>query len=294
MKPLLACNAPTNLNSLPYPLFASVKLDGIRCVIKDGVALSRTLKPIRNQYIQSLLGRPEFNGLDGELIVGDSAASDCMRKTNSGVMSFEGEPDFKYYVFDIWNRPGIQYKDVLAPLAKLANRPNIEVLRQYTAITPSEIEAIEQAALDDGHEGIILRRPDGTYKYGRSTVKEGFLYKLKRYLQNEAIVVGVESLQRNNNDPTTNALGYTQRSSAQAGKVDLPLLGALIVKGKFQEFAEVTFNIGTGFTLEERELLWRQRGHLVGRIVTYKFFPTGSKDPPRHPVFVSFRSEDDL
>lgn len=79
MKPLLACNAPANLNSLPYPLFASVKLDGIRCVIKDGVALSRTLKPIRNQYIQSLLGRPEFNGLDGELIVGDPAASDCMR-----------------------------------------------------------------------------------------------------------------------------------------------------------------------------------------------------------------------
>lgn len=112
MKPLLACPTPANLNSLPYPLFASEKLDGIRCIIKDGIALSRTLKPIRNRYIQSILGRPELNGLDGELIVGDPAASDCMRKTNSGVMSFDGEPDFAYYVFDIWNRPGIQYKDV--------------------------------------------------------------------------------------------------------------------------------------------------------------------------------------
>lgn len=294
MKPLLACNAPTNLNSLPYPLFASVKLDGIRCVIKDGVALSRTLKPIRNHYIQSLLGRPEFNGLDGELIVGDPAASDCMRKTNSGVMSFEGEPDFKYYVFDIWSRPGVQYKDALEALPKLANHPNIEVLQQYTVKTSNEVEAIEQSALDDGHEGIILRRPNGTYKYGRSTIKEGLLYKLKRYLQDEAVVVGVEPLQRNHNDPTTNALGYTQRSSSQAGKVDLPLLGALIVKGKFQEFAEVTFNIGTGFTLEERELLWRQRESLVGQIVTYKFFPIGSKDRPRQPVFVSFRNQDDL
>lgn len=294
MKPLLACNAPANLNSLPYPLFASVKLDGIRCVIKDGVALSRTLKPIRNHYIQSLLGRPEFNGLDGELIVGEPAASDCMRKTNSGVMSFEGEPDFKYYVFDIWNRPGVQYKDALEALPKLTNHPNIEILRQHTVKTSNEIEAIEQSALDDGHEGIILRRPDGAYKYGRSTVKEGFLYKLKRYLQNEAVVIGVEPYQTNNNAAELDALGYTKRSSAKAGKVDLDLLGTLKVRGRFQEFADVTFSIGTGFTFYERELLWKQRESLLGKIVTYKFFPVGGKDKPRHPVFVSFRSEDDL
>lgn len=294
MKPLLACNAPANLNSLPYPLLASIKLDGIRCVIKDGVALSRTLKPVRNHYIQSLLGRPEFNGLDGELIVGDPAASDCMRKTNSGVMSFDGEPDFRYYAFDIWNRPGIQYKDALEALSKVANHPNIEVLQQYTVKTSNEVEAIERTALDDGHEGIILRRPDGAYKYGRSTTKEGFLYKLKRYLQDEAVVIGVKPLQRNTNEPEINALGYTQRSSAQAGKVDLPLLGALVVKGRFQEFADVTFDIGTGFTLYEREFLWKQRESLLGKIVTYKFFPVGGKDKPRHPVFVSFRSQDDL
>lgn len=294
MKPLLACNAPANLNSLPYPLFASVKLDGIRCVIKDGVALSRTLKPIRNHYIQSLLGRPEFNGLDGELIVGDPAASDCMRKTNSGVMSFDGEPDFRYYAFDIWSRPGVQYKDALETLPKVANHPNIEVLQQYTVKTSNDVEAIEQAALDDGHEGIILRRPDGAYKYGRSTAKEGFLYKLKRYLQTEAVVIGVKPFQHNTNEPEINALGRTQRSSAQAGKVDLPLLGALVVKGRFQEFADVTFDIGTGFTLYEREFLWKQRESLIGRIVTYKFFPVGGKDKPRHPVFVSFRSQDDL
>lgn len=294
MKPLLACNAPSNLNSLPYPLLASVKLDGIRCIIKDGVAFSRTLRPIRNHYIQSLLGRPEFNGLDGELVVGHPAASDCMRKTNSGVMSFEGEPDFKYFVFDIWNRPGVQYKDALEPLLKLANHPNIEVLKQYTAKTTNEVETIERIALDDGHEGIILRRPDGAYKYGRSTVKEGFLYKLKRYLQNEAVVIGVKPLQHNANDPEINALGYTQRSSSRAGKVDLPLLGALVVKGRFQEFAEVTFDVGTGFTLYEREFLWKQRESLIGRVVTYKFFPVGGKDKPRHPTFIAFRDEDDM
>lgn len=294
MKPLLACNAPANLNSLPYPLLASVKLDGIRCVIKDGVALSRTLKPVRNHYIQSILGRPEFNGLDGELIIGDPAARDCMRKTNSGVMSFEGEPDFRYFVFDIWSRPGVQYKKALEVLPMLADHPNIEVLQQYTVKTSNEVEAIEKAALDDGYEGIILRRPDGAYKYGRSTAKEGYLFKLKRYHQEEAVVIGFEPLRHNDNEPTTNALGYTQRSSAQDGKIDLPLLGALIVKGKFGEYNNVTFSIGTGFTLYEREQLWRNRDWLVGEIVTYKFFPTGSKEKPRHPVYISFRDPEDL
>lgn len=296
MRPLLACNTPTNLNSLPYPLFASIKLDGIRAVIIGGTVYSRTLKPIKNRYIQNCLGHAALNGLDGELIVGDPAASDCMRKTNSGVMSFDGEPDFKYYVFDIWNRPGVQYKDALESLCDklFANHPNIEVLQQYIVKTPNEVETIEKAALDDGHEGIILRRPDGTYKFGRSTAKEGYLFKLKRYLQEEAVVTGFEPLHHNDNDPITNALGYTQRSSAQGGKIDLPLLGALIVEGKFGEYNNVVFSIGTGFTLYEREMLWQNRAGLVGKIVTYKFFPTGSKDKPRHPVYISFRDEGDM
>lgn len=294
MRPLLACNAPANLNSLPYPLYSSEKLDGIRCIIKGGVALSRTLKPIRNHYIQSILGQYEFSGLDGELIVGDPNASDCMRKTNSGVMSYHGEPDFKYYVFDIWNRPGVQYKDALEKLNTIAIHPNIVVLPQRLCCNTADVESHELSALDNGYEGLILRRPDGTYKYGRSTVKEGLLYKLKRYLQDEAVVIGTKPFQTNNNAAELDALGYTKRSSAKVGKVDLNLLGALVVKGRFQEFAEVTFDVGTGFTMYEREFLWKQRESLIGRIVTYKFFPVGGKDKPRHPVFVSFRSKDDL
>lgn len=295
MKPLLACPTPANLNSLPYPLFASEKLDGIRCIIKDGIALSRTLKPIRNRYIQSFLGRPELNGLDGELIVGDPAASDCMRKTNSGVMSFDGEPDFAYYVFDIWNRPGIQYKDVKGTLPNICiKHPKTVALHQRLCHNATDVESYERKALDEGFEGLILRRPDGTYKYGRSTAKEGFLYKLKRYHQDEATIVGYEALEHNDNMPEINELGYTRRSSAAEGKIKLPLLGALVVEGKFQEFSKITFNIGTGFTLAERETLWQQRDKLIGQVVTYKFFPTGSKDRPRHPVFVSFRDASDL
>jgi DNA ligase-1 len=293
MRPLLACPAPANLNKLPYPLLASSKLDGIRCVIKDGVALSRTLKPIRNRYIQEIIGRKEFEGLDGELIVGDPTAKDCMRVTNSGVMSIEREPNFTYQVFDIWNRPGCHYRDVVLNLKSRPKHPHIAILPQEYCDNTKDVETLEQRALDEGYEGLILRRPDGLYKYGRSTAKEGYLYKLKRPIQDEAIVIGFEPLRHNDNDPELNALGYTQRSSAQAGKIDQPLLGALVVQGLFQDIKTV-FNIGIGFTFDERLALWTDRKNLIGKIVTYKYFPIGIKDRPRHSVFVSFRDPIDL
>ena len=289
---MLACSAPKNLDTLPYPLLASVKLDGIRCIIKDGIAYSRTLKPIRNKHIQSILGRPEYNGLDGELIVGDPTASDCMRVTNSGVMAIEGKPDFRYYVFDMWNR-SVPYNKVLMQILTM-ELDYVIPLTQRICKQPKTVNAREEEALAAGYEGLILRRSDSPYKFGRSTLKEGYLLKLKRYCQEEAIVIGFEPLQHNGNDAEINALGYTQRSSVQGNKIDLPLLGNLIVKGMFQDQPNVIFSIGTGFTLFEREKLWEQREDLIGKIVTYKFFPTGSKDKPRHPVYKSFRDPEDL
>ena len=41
---------------LKYPMFASPKLDGIRCFIQDGVAYTRNGKPVRNGVIQSIIG----------------------------------------------------------------------------------------------------------------------------------------------------------------------------------------------------------------------------------------------
>ena len=58
-----------------------------RCLIIDGVAYSRSLKPIGNKFIQSIIGKQEYNGLDGELIVGNVYDKDVFQKTTSGVIS---------------------------------------------------------------------------------------------------------------------------------------------------------------------------------------------------------------
>ena len=44
-KPMLASQID-DLSSVKYPVYASYKLDGIRAIIYQGVAYSRSLKPI--------------------------------------------------------------------------------------------------------------------------------------------------------------------------------------------------------------------------------------------------------
>jgi DNA ligase-1 len=60
-KPMLA--SPADMSKLRFPLWLSPKLDGIRALVINGVVMSRSLKPIPNQHVQSLFGHLE--GYDG-------------------------------------------------------------------------------------------------------------------------------------------------------------------------------------------------------------------------------------
>jgi len=285
---MLACNA--ELDKLTYPKLASPKLDGVRCCIVDGKALSRTLKPIQNSYINQRLSRSALDGLDGELIVGHPASKSCYRDTVSGVMSVDGLPDFTFYVFDIHDHDrGFQER-----YAELGRRIKDEfcVRRLPHAIVHDEAELLtyEAQQITEGYEGVILRGMDSPYKFGRSTVKEGFMLKVKRFVDNDAEIIGFEEEMFNGNEATTNELGRTQRSSHAAGKVGKGTLGAFLVR---DATTGVEFSVGTGLTAEERALCWRDRHALVGELIKYKSFEVGVKDRPRHPVFLGFRDRSD-
>lgn len=283
MKPMLAYTVK-DLDSLSYPLLAQIKLDGIRAIVADGVPYTRTLKSIPNNYIFSCLyGLPL---LDGELVVGPPNSPDVFTKSTSGVMSREGQPDFTYFVFDApdTNRPYWERYQILASYD----------LPEFVKIVPAEVvgsarelSVVEDRYIQAGFEGVMVRNPKGVYKYGRSTQKEGLLGKLKRFKDEEAVIVGVEELYHNENEKETNELGYTERSSAQAGLVPAGTLGALVVRKPDGE----TFKIGTGYTQAQRDVLWVQREYLKGKTVKYKHQLSGAKDKPRFPVYLGLRED---
>jgi DNA ligase-1 len=286
-KPLLA-ETVDDIADLRYPLLASIKLDGIRAVVRDGVLLSRSLKPIPNRYVQSILGRPEFNGLDGELMVNGT-----FQAVTSAFMSEDGEPDFYYAVFDNTQNPGLPFAIRLATLDQFPTSPHLRKVVQVDVRSASELQAVYERALAEGHEGIMVRSLEGRYKHGRSTLREGILLKWKPFADSEATVVGFEERMHNGNEATTNALGRTERSSHQANLVPMGTLGALVCSNQ-AKWPGVTFNVGTGFDDATRAKIWANRSGYIGATIRFKFQAIGTVDKPRIPVFEGLRSAEDM
>ncbi len=295
MRPMLAATADEEIirkHLEEVNLLVSPKLDGIRGLVKDGVLVSRSLKPIRNTYVQAILGRLEFEGLDGELICGDPTAADCFRRSTSAFMSFNGEPDFQYHVFDKCNLSGgfaARYREVAFGYPYSVEQ--IITVPHKAVCSFEEVLEYEQECLEDGFEGIILRRPDMPYKFNRSTKLEGGMLKLKRFKDGEAKILGVEELFHNANVAEVDNLGFTKRGSAKDGKIPMDTMGKLVVRDLE---TEVEFKVGTGFSAEERQSLWDSKDALIGKIVKYKYLPVGVKDKPRHPVYLGMRSTEDM
>lgn len=293
MKPLLAATIK-DVHDIQFPVYASPKLDGVRCLIKDGVAVSRSLKPIPNLHVQALLGKPELEGMDGELILGDPTDPRCFNKTQSAVMSIDGEPDITYHVFDVHDRPDLPFHQRLfsALAATLECGLYVQGVPHHEVRDADQLLQLERGWLAEGHEGVMVRDINGIYKYGRSTLKQGILLKLKQFVDAEAQVTGFEELMHNENVATTDALGHTERSSCQEGLVPAGTLGALVVQDLE---TGVSFKIGTGFSALDRDTIWARRDtDLVGSLVKYKSFAVGVKEAPRFPVFIGFRDERDM
>lgn len=279
--------AQADLRVLKYPVLASPKLDGVRAVVNERQLLSRSLKPIPNRYIADLLARPKLHGFDGELILGDPWGPTVYRDTVSAVMSRDGRPELRYYVFDLWGTP-FNYEERWHELLRLTEKLTlpVDLVESIVIENRAQLDEYEAAAVAKGFEGVMLRSPKAPYKHGRSTVSEGYLLKLKRFEDSEALVIGIEEEMHNANEAQTNELGRTKRSSAKGGLVGKGTMGALVVRDLT---TGVEFNIGTGFTAEDRA-----RTEWVGKTVKYKHFPVGTKDKPRHPVYLGLRAAEDL
>ena len=285
-KPLLASTVE-DFSTIKFPVCASPKLDGIRCLKIDGQIVSRNFKAIPNHFIRSVLEDVLVDGTDGEILIGKT-----FQACSSGVMSEDGEPDFVYHAFDlVTDSLSMSYKQRLDNLKSTYDNSS-----QYVKVVPTkvvdsleELLKYEDEALKAGHEGVMIRKVDGPYKCGRSTLKEGTLLKLKRFTDDEALVVGFEELMHNINTKEKDEFGNSKRSSKKEGMVPANTLGALQVRK-----GDVEFNIGSGFDQVTRQEIWNNRASYLNKLVKFKHFEVGVKTAPRFPVFLGFRDAADL
>lgn len=288
-KPLLAATCE-DMSALRFPLLASPKLDGIRAMVIDGKLVSRTMKPIPNLHVRDLFSNSKLEGLDGELIDGTPTDEDAFNRTTRSVMKVAGVPTgVRFHVFDRIG-PAI-FADRIEKVMRLVDSlPGVHPVWHTEVNTLAEVRRYENLCVVKGYEGIMLRDPSGPYKQGRSTMREQTLMKVKRFTDDEAIVIGCVEGEHNANEAGKDAFGRTERSSHKAGMVPNGTLGALSVSNTRGQ----VFSIGTGFTAAQRVDLWSSHvkgDGLIGKLVKYRYQAAGMKDVPRFPSFVGFRED---
>ena len=285
-KPLLAGKFDPDKAQFPYA--GTPKIDGIRFLMVEGQAVTRSFKPIRNEHLQELLSSNLPDGIDGELTAG-STFQDC-----GSIMRIKGEPQVKVWIFDYLKtdtelKPYMKRMDELRNFESF-NLPSFEILYPTTVSNQQEVDELMIQNLKDGYEGLMLRDPNGVYKFGRSTVKENILLKVKDFMDDEAEIISFREKMINTNEATKDNFGRSKRSSFNEGLIPADTLGGFILKTS----EGVEFSCGSGLNDALRQEIWDNRTKYLGKLVKYKYMATGIKNLPRHPVFMGFRDESDL
>lgn len=272
-------------------LYASDKEDGIRCLIHPQLGpVSQTMKPIPNKHVRNTLAQFCPEGLDGELIAMSSSGSDFeFNSTQSLIMTQMGIPRFEFRVFDwfgniYWTYEDRKQKAIDLIYTKTGGGSGIRWLEQTKCYTVHDIEKAEESALHRGKEGLMLRSPNGWYKEGRSTLNEGYLLKVKRFTDDEAVVIGVEEEMENCNLATREVSGLQKRSKHKANLKGKGIVGKLICMWRGNKI-----KIGSGMTLAQKTLWWQRPELIVDHTITFKYQAHGMKDLPRAPIFKGIR-----
>lgn len=296
-KPILATDFDES--KLVYPIIATPKIDGVRGIHLYGrpAFTGRSLKPFGNSLVSNVFTNLE--GIDGELTYGPITASDVCRTTTSVVNTHDDTRAnslilnaFDYITPTTVKLGYLERYAALQEFLAYINRQNIHLVPYTTIHSLDELLSYESSILAQGYEGVILRSPNGLYKNGRTTVKEGTYLRIKRFIQEDAVVLSLTEAMENANEAVTNALGRTERSTHQSNLIPKGMLGSLVCRD-IKSGAEIT--VGSGeLSHELRTYYWNNPDQLVGRTISYKFFPKGVKDKPRFPTFVAVRPEEDL
>ena len=274
-------SADADLRTLPYPLFASPKLDGVRATVQHGVLVSRTGRSIANATAQLMFGSGLFEGLDGELTVGKPSGPDVFNRTVRVTQKRDASArDLRFNVFDAFCNLS-SFKERQAYL-KDHFAKDMSIVRQTRITGPDQLALYEEKALADGYEGVMLRRCDaGPYMQKRSTLREFNLVKLKRFEHAFATTLRVHPLRHNDNEEKT---GTGKRSSKKAGiRLDKTLVGSVdLVDDK----TGVEFSVNVLTDVLRAWPGWKDFAKWRGLHVRYKYQPVGTLKggAPRFPV----------
>ena len=264
---------------------SQVKLDGVRTVAFVNPSVNRVEYLSRQGHIveafngvfdRELLEMTEKLGgdrlvFDGE-VVGDSWNQTISAKSyvNENRKAKEG---LKYYVFDYlpydeWVSKFCKnkYSKRLFDIDSVAKFDKVQVAKWQLTKGRDKIEEFYRKCLDEGYEGIVVKKPQSYYNFKKS--KNWIKIKPKIDLDGEIVEV-IEG----------------------EGKYK-GMLGAILVKGLTDNNIPFVTKVGSGFNDEQRKEYWEEKDNIVGKTVeieAQELSTSGKNTSVRFPVFKWFR-----
>lgn len=256
-------------------VYVQPKLDGNRCLVNrfTGKMYSRSRKEITHlpdigkAVVDACANLPNFVvWVDGELYAHNMTFNDLQTairrwKNVDKEGTRELQAQVKLHIFDII--ADLKWSDRLDILDIIGDNPLIERV-PTVLIRMDTLESYHKSFIDQGYEGIIIRK-DGTSYEGKRSVS---LFKHKTFLDMEGIVVG-----------------------HKLEKHDASKLGSLVI----QLADKSTVDARPAMPAERKAYILEHLDEFMGLTATLKYQELDAETgTPRFPVLKAFRASEDM
>ena len=252
-----------------------LKVDGYRAIVHINDGDVTVFSRAGNEITESLpelkeMDWPNRNSyiLDGEIIAENSSYSDTSSRIGRTASNVDRNVEMEYAAFDcvIYQGDDIsewEYNDRFDAVAEIVN--SVDDDRLWLPKLWQEYEPALEMVSQNEEEGLIIKRMDATYEFGKRSDK---WCKIK--MDAETADVRISGFEEAEGDKS-GTLGAVALESADGTHV-----------GKS----------GSGFSDAQRENIWNNQDDWIGRTIEVEARGVGSQGNLRMPIFKRDRSQD--
>jgi DNA ligase-1 len=261
--PMLAHDYSKRGKDIKFPCYVQAKLDGVRCIFKNGVLTSRQGKVFPDmEHITTDLEGVELV-LDGELYSDTLTFQQfvgLVRKKKHNAAEKVLLRQVKYWVYDCVNDEPFENRiETLWEMFGERSYDHIKLLPTDECKTKAELKGFHDRFVAEGKEGLIIRNKAGLYQLA---ARSKDLQKFKEFEDAEFTVVE-----------------YTDGVGSEKG----------LVIWVCETEDKKKFSVRPRGTHEERAELFEDAESYVGKKLTVRYQELTEDGIPRFPVGIAFR-----